>query len=106
MNFSEIIGRAKEIKSLYANLEVKKYGHAWTPSQIAQGFVVDIGDLIKSVMSKEGVREVDNVDEKLSHELCDCLWSIIILADKFNIDLEKSFISNMNLLEKRIKKDI
>jgi NTP pyrophosphatase (non-canonical NTP hydrolase) len=106
MNFSEIVKRAKEIKSLYANLETKKYGQVWTPSQIAQGFVVDVGDLMKSVMSKEGVREVENVDEKLNHELCDCLWSVIILADKFKVDLEKSFVSNMDLLEERIKKDI
>lgn len=105
MEFSKIIERAKEVRALYTELEIKKYGKPWTASQIAQGFVGDVGDLMKLVMGKEGIRDVDNVDEKIKHEISDCLWSIIILADKFNIDLENSFINNMDLLEKRIKGD-
>lgn len=103
MEFSKIIDRAKEVRSFYSDLEVKKYGKEWTPSQIAQGFASDVGGLMKLVMGKEGIRSVDNVDEKLDHELSDCLWSILVLADKFNINLEESFISNMDILEKRIK---
>jgi len=105
MDFSKLAERAKEVRSLYSKLETKKYGKEWTSSQIAQGFVGDVGDLMKPVMGKEGVRDIENVDEKLKHELCDCLWSILILADKFNINLEESFISAMDLLEKRIKED-
>lgn len=105
MEFSKIIERAKEVRALYAELEIKKYGKPWTSSQIAQGFVGDVGDLMKLVMSKEGIRDIDNVNEKIKHEISDCLWSIIILADKFNVDLENSFINNMDLLEKRIKGD-
>ena len=103
MDFSKIIERAKEVRELYRQLEIKKYGKEWTAGQIAQGFVGDVGDLIKLVMSKEGIRDVADSDEKLKHELSDCLWSILVLADKFNIDLEDSFIANMDLLEKRIK---
>lgn len=106
MDFSKVIERAMEVRSFYSELEMKKYGKEWTTAQVAQGFVGDVGDLMKLVTSKEGVREIENVDEKLSHELSDCLWSVIILADEFKVDLEKSFISNMDLLEKRIKKDI
>jgi len=105
MEFSKIVTRAKEVRALYTELEIKKYGKPWTPSQIAQGFVGDVGDLMKLVMSKEGIRDIDNVDEKLEHEISDCLWSILILADKFNINIEDSFISSMDLLEKRIKED-
>jgi len=106
MDFSKIIERAKEVRSLYSKLEVKKYGQEWTTAQIAQGFTGDVGDLMKLVMSKEGVRDIENSDEKIKHELSDCLWSIIILADKFGINLEESFISNMDLLEKKIKNDL
>jgi len=103
MDFSKIIERAMNVRSLYAELDVKKYGKEWTTSQIAQGFIGDVGDLMKLVMSKEGIRDIENSDEKMRHELSDCLWSIIVLANRFDIDLEKSFISNMSLLEKRIK---
>lgn len=106
MDFSKIIERAREVRTLYSELEVKKYGKKWTTGQIAQGFIGDVGDLMKLVMSKEGIRDAENIDEKLKHELSDCLWSIIVLADSFGIDLEESFISNMSLLEKRIKNDL
>jgi len=42
------------------------------------------------------------MDEKFEHELSDCLWSIMILADKYGVDLEYSFLRTMDELEKRI----
>ena len=85
---------------------MKKYGKEWTREQIAQGFVGDVRDLLKLVMAKEGTRNIENVDEKIAHELSDCLWSVIILADKYGVDLERSFQNTMNELEKRISSDI
>ncbi len=64
------------------------------------------GDLMKLVTAKEGVRVIENVDKKLAHELSDCLWSIIILADQYGIDLEKSFQEAMNSLEKSLQKEL
>jgi|SRR5579859_3859408 len=98
-----LIARAMQIRKLYEALEKKKYGRAWTPSEIAQGFVGDVGDLQKLVMAKAGIRDIEHVDEKLKHELADCLWSVIVLADIYGIDLEKSFVETMDSLEDRIK---
>ena len=106
MDLRELSKRAMEIREKYHELEMKKYGKAWTNSQIMEGFVGDVGDLMKLVMAKEGIREIENADEKITHELSDCLWCILVLADKFGVDLEKSFVSSMNLLESRIKNDI
>ncbi len=58
----------------------------------------DIGDLAKLVQAKEGVRHVEDLDSAIGHELADCLWSIIVLADKYNVDLEASFIKTMGEL--------
>lgn len=68
-----------------------------------EGFVGDVGDLTKLIMAKEGLREVENVDEKLTHELSDCLWSILVFADKYNVNLEDSFMKTMAEVENRIK---
>lgn len=103
MDFKQLLHRATEIRKRYSDLEIKKYGKTWTNSQIMEGFVGDVGDLMKLVMAKEGVRNIDEVDDKLSHELSDCLWCILILSDKFGVDLEKSFLKTMNDLETRIK---
>lgn len=106
MDFKQIQQRALEIKQKYTDLEVKKKGKTWTNSQIMEGFVGDVGALMKLVMAKEGIRDIDNVDEKLAHELSDCLWSILVLADRYGINLEKSFMKTMNQLEKRIEDEV
>jgi NTP pyrophosphatase (non-canonical NTP hydrolase) len=58
--------------------------------------------LMKLVIAKSGVRDIENVDQKLSHELADCLWSVLVLADKYGVDLEKAFVETMSELEERI----
>lgn len=103
MEFKEIIKLAQDVRSKYAELENKKYGKNWTKAQIAQGFVGDVGDLMKLVTAKEGVRDIEDVDNKLRHELSDCLWSIIVLSSEYEIDLEKEFVNTMKLIELRIK---
>lgn len=102
MDIKELSDRALQIREQYAALEEKKYGKSWTNAQIAQGLVGDVGDLMKLVMAKDGVRETENLDEKLAHELSDCLWVILVLAAKYGVNIEESFLSAMDGLENRI----
>ena len=101
MQFQEIIQRAKEVREKYHQLE-EQNGKVWGKEQIMEGFVKDVGDLMKLVMAKEGWREVEDVDQKMQHELADCLWSVIILADKYQIDLEEAFNKTMDRLDEKI----
>lgn len=90
-----------EIRECFARYEQRRVGRTWTREEIAQGFVVDVGDLMKLVMAKAGARHVDgDVDAKLAHELTDCLWSILVLAKLYGIDLEKEFLRTMDELER------
>lgn len=102
MEFSQLTHRAKEIRERYALYEQKHYGRNWTREEIAEGLVGDIGDLMKLVMAKKGIRTQDDVDQKLAHELADCLWSVLILADQYSIDLEKSFLQTMKDIEESL----
>jgi NTP pyrophosphatase (non-canonical NTP hydrolase) len=106
MTFEEIKQRALEIRQKYAELEVKKYGRSWSGEELTLGLVGDVGDLCKLVESKEGVREVQDVDIKLAHELSDCLWAIIVIADRYGVNLEKEFIDSMKALDVRIAREI
>jgi len=58
---------------------------------------------MKLIMAKEGFRQGENVDAKLAHELSDCLWSVLVLARHYGIDLETEFIRTMNDLESKLK---
>ena len=106
MDFQQLCTRALEIRGLYGQLEEKNYGKQWTPEQTAHGFVGDVGDLMKLVLAKSGVRPTDNLDEKLAHELSDCLWSIMVLAHEYGVDLEPSFLHTMDELEARVKSQL
>lgn len=106
MSFEKIVKRGLEVREKYSNLELKKYGKEWTDAQIMEGFVGDVGDLMKLVMAKSGVREIEDVDKKIAHELSDCLWCLVVLANRFNLNLEEEYFSVMDKLEERIEKEL
>ncbi len=106
MEFKEIKEIALRVKNKYRELEIATMGREWNVSELTEGFVGDVGDLMKLVMAKEGKREIENVDEKLKEELSDCLWAVINISEKLGIDLEKEFGTKMKELEEKIDKRI
>jgi NTP pyrophosphatase (non-canonical NTP hydrolase) len=94
MKFSDLEKSALQLNELYEQLEVKRWGRIWTTAELALGFVGDVGDLVKLIQANAGIRDIDNYKAKLGHELTDCLWSIIVLANKCGIDLEAEFVRN------------
>lgn len=99
MEFKALSNRAWGLRRLYERLETQRYGRAWTPEEVALGFVGDVGDLMKLVQAKAGVRAIPDADAKLAHELADCLWSVMTLARLHEVDLEAAFTSTMDELE-------
>lgn len=91
MQLSELQASAQSVRALYAHVENERYGRTWSPEEIMLGFVGDVGDLAKLVQGKAGVRPHPDLDEALAHELADCLWSVLVLADTYGVDLEKAF---------------
>jgi len=102
MEFKQLIQRALEIRKKYAEFEKERYGREWTTEELTLGFMKDMGDLAKLVQASEGVRRVDDLDNAVGHELSDCMWSIIILADKLGVDLEKAFVKTMDELDNHL----
>lgn len=98
-SFQQIIEQARAIRAKYATYEINRHRHEWSGEELALGFVGDVGDLLKLIQAKEGIRSADNVDEALVHELSDCLWSVIVPADRYGVDLEKPFVKTMSELD-------
>lgn len=94
MKFSDLEKAALQLNELYEQLETRRYGRIWSTEELALGFVGDVGDLAKLIQAHNGVRAIDDCHAKLGHELSDCLWSIIVLANKCGIDLEAEFVRN------------
>jgi NTP pyrophosphatase (non-canonical NTP hydrolase) len=106
MKFSDIQARALAVQEKYANLERSKEGKEWSRADLVRGFVGDVGDLVKLSMAEDGLRSIDNSKDKIAHELADCLWSVIVIAHKYDVDLEDAFSKTMNELEVRIHSEI
>jgi NTP pyrophosphatase (non-canonical NTP hydrolase) len=102
MDFSAMTSRALAIRGLLEDHERKTFGRSWTREELALGLVGDVGDLAKLVQAAEGVRQIDGAQEKLGHELADVLWSVIVLADICEIDLEAAFTRTMNEIERSL----
>jgi hypothetical protein len=92
MELAQLTERAMQIRDCFARSEQRRVGRTWTREEIMQGFVVDVGDLMKLVMAKAGARRVDGD--------IDCLWSVLVLAKLYGLDLEKEFVRTMDALER------
>jgi NTP pyrophosphatase (non-canonical NTP hydrolase) len=102
MELSQLTDHAMQLRQRFAEAEQAKHGRVWTREEIMQGFVGDVGDLMKLVMAKSGARPVKDVDRKLAHELSDCLWSILVLAKLYDVDLEKEFLATLQGIETKL----
>ena len=106
MKFTELEKSALKLNELYEQIEVKRYGRVWTTEELALGFVGDVGDLAKLIQADAGVRHIDDCKAKLGHELSDCLWSIIVLANKCGIDLQAEFVKNTAELTEHLSNEL
>lgn len=105
MEFNDLLKRAVEVRGKYDQLNAQR-GVEWNEQNLMSGFVGDVGDLSKIIMAKHGLRDMEDVDAKLAHELSDCLWSVFVLADKYGIDLATEFQSTMDALDERVSKQL
>ncbi|MBI5770189.1 MAG: nucleotide pyrophosphohydrolase [Verrucomicrobia bacterium] len=103
MELADLSCRALEIRSRYAALESAHGGRPWSRAELAQGFAGDVGALMKLVMAKDGRRSgPPDLDARLAHELADCLWSVLVLADACGVDLERAFVRTMDELDTKL----
>ena len=106
-SMQEIIKRAVQIRQKYDRLNAKN-NTEWKGHDFMSGFVGDVGDLSKIIMAKRGLRgdQGENIDAMLAHELADCLWSVCVLADIYNVDVEDAFLKTMDELDERLTKQL
>jgi NTP pyrophosphatase (non-canonical NTP hydrolase) len=98
--------RAMQVHSLYDELNLRIRGRTWTREEFMLGLVGDIGDLAKLVMAEEGARSVAGGRAALEHELADCLWSVLVLAELYNVDLVAAFDRTIDELKVHIQREL
>jgi uncharacterized protein YabN with tetrapyrrole methylase and pyrophosphatase domain len=93
MDIPALTEKAMALRRRFSEIAHENGRREWSREEVVQGFVVDVGDLMKLAMAKSGIRDADDVDQKLAHELADCLWSVLVLAKLYDVDLEQAFIA-------------
>lgn len=104
MELNDLAERAVAVRRRYAELEKRRYGRAWTDEEVVLGFVGDVGDLMKLVLARNGVRDIPDAEAKLAHELADCLWCVLVLSRTYDIDIERAFVRAMDEIEQSISR--
>lgn len=102
MEFQKLIHRALDLRTQYDRKERQLYGTPSTDEELAQGFAGDVNNLVKLVKAQHGKLEIANSREKLGSTLSHCLWSVIVLAQMQDIDLEQSSFEAMDRLENHL----
>ena len=102
VDVQQMQGRAMQVAALYDELNLAERGRTWTRADTMMGFVGDVGDLAKLVMTAEGTRDIAD-HQALGHELADCLWSVLVLAKAHDVDLESESRGCMDILESSIR---
>ena len=103
--FADLQTLALKNRDGYSKIERAVSGKRWDVLHRTAGFAGDVGELLQLVMAKQGLRRSPSpTDEALAHELSDCLWCVMVIADELGIDLEQAFIKAMEELRVRIEK--
>jgi MazG nucleotide pyrophosphohydrolase domain len=95
---------ANKIKLNYDRLNIESGNKSWSYLEFNQGMIGDVGDLTKLLMAKNKLRsfEKGNLDSKIEHELCDILWSVLVISKELNIDLSDAFPKFANELNTKL----
>ena len=99
MEFQKIIHRAMDLRRQYERKETELYGSPSTTVDIAQGFAGDANNLLKLIRAERGEIEILNSLDKLEAQLAHCLWSVVVLSEMNDINLESAFFEAMGRLE-------
>jgi hypothetical protein len=104
LNFDEVVERSIQIRKLYHRLEQQFHGEEWTVEEDALAFLTDAGLVGRLTMSKQGRWLTDGeTDSELEHKLGECIWWLIILAKRMDIDISEALEKFLSKTENQLR---
>ena len=79
-------------------------GKPWDIYQRFNDLVEEVGELANAIQVKEGWKSKKRAKADLVNSICDVLYSIILVADHYKIDLDKEYPKVLKEIEGRINK--
>lgn len=107
VDFTAASARARHVRELYKQLEQRLHGSAWTPQEVMLGYLYDVGELGRLVMAAEDRwLHKGDLPRELEDKLSECLWWVLVLADRLGVDITKAFTAKMNDLDVQLTKSV
>lgn len=102
-----------EIKELQSKIKrwTDDVGFKWSSYAQYCHLVEEVGELGEAITVKEGERKAGNGKKGLAdhsdlkEELGDVLFSVTVIANRFNIDLEQAYVETVLRYNKKMKKN-
>ncbi len=96
---SDLAKRTRTVQQLFAEIEQRP----WTVETFVVELLAEAGTLADSVMITEGYRRLRKTQSQidLEDDVCDILFVLFMIADHYDIDIGKSYVS---MLEETVEK--
>ena len=105
VKYSDIVNIVMETRTLLENFEQKSVGKKWGNEELLIGLMTDIGDLARLILAKEGFRSAKkDLEKQLRHEIAACFWAIVVLSEKYKVNIPQALQEMSIDLKKKLKK--
>lgn len=100
MDFGDVVQRSIQIRESYHQLERQLHGKEWTVEEDALAFLTDAGLIGRLTMSQQGRWPTDgDPAPELEHKLGECIWWLVVLAKRMNVDISEALESFLSKTE-------
>jgi hypothetical protein len=104
MPFSEAVSRSREIREAYHRLELQHHGSEWSTEEDALAFLTDAALVGRLTMAHQDRWPMENGNgHELEHKLGECIWWLIVLADRMGIEPEQALESFLTKTERQLE---
>lgn len=96
MDIKMLKEKSMEIRELYHSLEKKYHTTQWSVEEDALAFLTDAGIVGRLTMDNQGRWPSDD-KEQLPFKIGECVWWLVVLAERMDLDFEscvESFIKD------------
>ena len=83
---------------------IREHGGYWSPLSMICAIMEELGEVTREINSLEGYKpkKSNKLNSNLGEELADLLFSVVCIANHYNVDLGKEF---NKILDKYSKRD-
>lgn len=98
----QLIEQAKAIRAGYHRLEEQNHGTRWTVEEDALAFLTDAALVGRLSMAQQQRWPASGSEGQLEHKLAECMWWLMVLADRMDIDLPAQLQRFLNDTQRKV----